>query len=214
MGPAAKRLEFDASFRGPAAIATGFLTAGVPVAALLLCAFLSGGRPTPPAAWAAAIGFGMLLPYVLVNHNERHQLPLVAMQAAALGACAQACAGRWPRKGRRMSRRTVVLVAGILGLYWRMATAHLRHRAAVGDEIAHLTAGYSYWKTGDHRLQPVVTGGLPQRWAHPPLPAPRSQFPTSSTRRPGAPPTSGKWGSGGFSTSATTWRGCCGTAGG
>jgi hypothetical protein len=95
---AAKRLEFDASFRGPAAIATGFLTAGVPVAALLLCAFLSGGRPTPPAAWAAAIGFGMLLPYVLVNHNERHQLPLVAMQAAVLGACAQACAGRWPRR--------------------------------------------------------------------------------------------------------------------
>jgi hypothetical protein len=36
----------------------------------------------------------MLLPYVLVNHNERHQLPLVAMQAVALGACAQAFADR------------------------------------------------------------------------------------------------------------------------
>ncbi len=95
---AAKRLEFDARFRGPAAIATGFLTAGVPIAALLVCAFLSGGRPSPPAGWAAAIGFGMLLPYVLVNHNERHQLPLVAMQAVAVGACAQACAGRWSGK--------------------------------------------------------------------------------------------------------------------
>ena len=40
------------------------------------------------------IGFGMLLPYVLVNHNERHQLPLIAMQAAAIGAFAQAAASR------------------------------------------------------------------------------------------------------------------------
>jgi hypothetical protein len=36
----------------------------------------------------------MLLPFVLVNHNERHQLPLIAMQAVAIGAFAQACAGR------------------------------------------------------------------------------------------------------------------------
>jgi hypothetical protein len=91
---AARRLAFDTEFRGPVAIATGFLTAGIPVAALLLCALLSGGGPAPPAAWAAAIGFGMLSPFVLVNHNERHQLPLVGMQAVALGAAAQACADR------------------------------------------------------------------------------------------------------------------------
>ena len=46
------------------------------------------------AALAAAIAFGMLLPFVLVNHNERHQLPLIAMQAVAIGACAQALADR------------------------------------------------------------------------------------------------------------------------
>ena len=91
---AEKRLAFDASFRGAAGIAVGFLTAGVPLGALLLSALLRGGRLAPPAAWAGAIGVGMVAPFVLVNHNERHQLPLIAMQAVAIGACAQACAGR------------------------------------------------------------------------------------------------------------------------
>ena len=90
----AKRLAFDSQFRGAAGIATGFLTAGFPVAALLLSALLRGGRLIPPACWAAAIAFGMLLPFVLVNHNDRHQMPLIAMQAVAIGACAQACADR------------------------------------------------------------------------------------------------------------------------
>jgi hypothetical protein len=91
---AQRRLEYDDAYRGPLALATGFLTAAVPVAALLAAALLCGGRPPAPAAWAAVIGFGMLLPYVLVNHNERHQLPLIAMQAAAIGAFAQAAASR------------------------------------------------------------------------------------------------------------------------
>jgi hypothetical protein len=94
---AEKRLAFDGSFRSAGAVATGFLTAGIPVAALLVGALLLGGRPAPQAAWAAAIGFGMLLPFVLVNHNGRHQRPLIAMQAVAIGACVQACAGRLGR---------------------------------------------------------------------------------------------------------------------
>jgi hypothetical protein len=89
-----KRRGFDSQFRGPAGLATGLLTAGVPVAALLLSALLRGGRLAPPAGWALVIAFGMLLPFVLVNHNERHQLPLIAMQAVAIGACAQACVDR------------------------------------------------------------------------------------------------------------------------
>jgi hypothetical protein len=89
-----KRHAYDAQFRGVGGTLLGFLTAGIPVAALLLSALLRGGRLAPPAAWAAAIGFGMLLPFVLVNHNERHQLPLLAVQAVALGAFAQALAGR------------------------------------------------------------------------------------------------------------------------
>jgi hypothetical protein len=89
-----KRLAYDEQYYGFKGLAIGFLTAGMPVAALLLAALLSGGRLAPPAAWAALIAFGMLLPFVLVNHNDRHQLPLVAMQAVAIGACAQAFAGR------------------------------------------------------------------------------------------------------------------------
>jgi hypothetical protein len=89
-----KRLAYDSEYFSTGGIALGFLVSGMPVAALLLSALLRGGRLAPPAAWAAAIAFGMLLPYVLVNHNERHQLPLVAMQAVAIGACAQAFAGR------------------------------------------------------------------------------------------------------------------------
>ena len=89
-----RRLAFDSEFRSPRAIALGFLTAGVPVMAFLLSAILLGGRALPPAAWAAALAAGMLLPYVLVNHNERHQLPLIAMQAVMIGACAQAAASR------------------------------------------------------------------------------------------------------------------------
>jgi hypothetical protein len=94
---AVKRLAYDQAYRGPLALAAGYVTAGVPVAALLLAALLCSGRPPPPAAWAAAIGFGMLLPFVLVNHNERHQLPLIAMQSAAIGAFAQAAASRLRR---------------------------------------------------------------------------------------------------------------------
>jgi hypothetical protein len=94
---ALKRLAYDQAYRGPLALAAGYVTAGVPVAALLLAALLCSGRPPPPAAWAAAIGFGMLLPFVLVNHNERHQLPLIAMQSAAIGAFAQAAASRLRR---------------------------------------------------------------------------------------------------------------------
>jgi hypothetical protein len=97
---ARKRLAYDETYRGPLALATGYLVAGVPVAALLLAALLGAGRLPAPGAWAAAIGFGMLLPFVLVNHNERHQLPLIAMQSAAIGACAQAAAARLRRPPR------------------------------------------------------------------------------------------------------------------
>lgn len=89
-----KRLAYDSNYFSTGGLVLAFAVSGLPVAALLLSALLRGGRLAPPAAWAAAIAFGMLLPYVLVNHNERHQLPLVAMQAVALGACAQALVGR------------------------------------------------------------------------------------------------------------------------
>jgi hypothetical protein len=89
-----KRLAYDAQYFSTLGLALGFMIAGLPVLCLLVSAFVRGGSLAPPAAWAAAIAFGMLLPYVLVNHNERHQAPLMAMQAVAIGACAQAFADR------------------------------------------------------------------------------------------------------------------------
>lgn len=88
------RLAYDQSNFGPWGIFVGYATAGIPAAAILIAAFLLGGRLPAPAAWAAGISLCMLLPYVLVNHNERHQLPLIAMQAVALGCLAQAAHGR------------------------------------------------------------------------------------------------------------------------
>jgi hypothetical protein len=58
-----------------------------------------------------------------------------------------------------------------------MATSISDTEGVVGDEIAHLTAGYSYWTTGDYRLQPE-NGNLPQRWAALPLLRRHLRFPT------------------------------------
>jgi hypothetical protein len=91
------RLEYDARFRSPGALLVGYLSAGVPVAALLLAALLTGGRPGPAPLGAALIAAGMLLPYVLVNHNDRHQLPILPLQAVAVGALCSAAAGRLRR---------------------------------------------------------------------------------------------------------------------
>ena len=90
----AKRAGYNAQFRGPAGILTGFLTAGIPVLALVLAALFGRGRLDAAAGWAAAIGFGMVPPFVIINHNDRHQVPLMAMQAVSFGAFAQALADR------------------------------------------------------------------------------------------------------------------------
>jgi hypothetical protein len=76
-----------------------------------------------------------------------------------------------------MKRVTLIIAAGLLGLYWWMATSISDTMCTTGDEIAHLTAGYSYWKTDDYRLQPE-NGNLPQRWAALPLLHRDLRFPT------------------------------------
>ena len=59
---------------------------------------------------------------------------------------------------------TAALTALLLALYaWAGWSASLGKSPAF-DESAHLTAGYSYWKFNDYRLQPE-NGNLPQRWA-------------------------------------------------
>lgn len=53
-------------------------------------------------------------------------------------------------------------------LYWGMGVSSQADKSTTFDEIAHLTAGYTYWLTGDYRLHPE-NGILPQRWAALPL---------------------------------------------
>ncbi|HEY5079017.1 MAG TPA: phospholipid carrier-dependent glycosyltransferase, partial [Opitutaceae bacterium] len=77
-----------------------------------------------------------------------------------------------------MRRKAASLTAAaLLCLYWWMATSISDSMCTTGDEIAHLTAGYSYWKTNDYRLQPE-NGNLPQRWAAIPLLHRDLKFPT------------------------------------
>jgi hypothetical protein len=76
-----------------------------------------------------------------------------------------------------MRRAGVILAGALLCLYWWMATSVSDTMCTTGDEIAHLTAGYSYWTTDDYRLQPE-NGNLPQRWAALPLLRMNTRFPT------------------------------------
>ena len=78
-----------------------------------------------------------------------------------------------------MTRRKLLFLAAgaLLALYWWMATSISDTMGVAGDEIAHLTAGYSYWTTNDYRLQPE-NGNLPQRWAAIPLLWGKTKFPT------------------------------------
>jgi len=55
-------------------------------------------------------------------------------------------------------------VAVVLAVYYGMAVGAASHNSVAFDEMAHLTAGYSYWAFNDYRLHPE-NGNWPQRWA-------------------------------------------------
>ncbi len=76
------------------------------------------------------------------------------------------------------ARRAVIIA--LLALAGWMAASVSRNFCTTTDEIAHLTAGYAYWTTGDYRLQPE-NGSLPQRWVALPLLAAGPQFPAPAT---------------------------------
>ncbi|MEX0819672.1 MAG: glycosyltransferase family 39 protein, partial [Pirellulaceae bacterium] len=63
------------------------------------------------------------------------------------------------------SRRCLLIgaVLGLGSLHLALAIASIRQKSATYDEVAHVTAGYSYWKQSDYRLHPE-NGNLPQRW--------------------------------------------------
>jgi 4-amino-4-deoxy-L-arabinose transferase-like glycosyltransferase len=67
-----------------------------------------------------------------------------------------------------LTSRAWPIVATLVILYGVMAWSGIREKSTTFDEMAHLTGGYSYWQTGDYRLNPE-NGILPQRWAALPL---------------------------------------------
>lgn len=69
------------------------------------------------------------------------------------------------------------IAALLLLVHFGLAVGSKCRESTTSDELAHLTAGTSYWRNHDYRLQPE-NGILPQRWAAlptalagPPLPA-------------------------------------------
>lgn len=68
----------------------------------------------------------------------------------------------------KRSTTTTALVALLLAAYVWIGWSASLGKGPAFDESAHLTAGYSYWKFNDYRLQPE-NGNLPQRWAALPL---------------------------------------------
>ena len=63
-------------------------------------------------------------------------------------------------RGRRLRRATAV--AGLLAVYYGLALSAASQKSLTFDEMAHLTAGYTYWVFNDYRLHPE-NGNLPQR---------------------------------------------------
>ncbi len=84
-----------------------------------------------------------------------------------------------PGRCRKLIGLAVLVL--LLLVYWSVAVSATLDKSSAFDETAHLTAGYSYWRTGDFRLQPE-NGNLPQRFAAIPLLFSSPSFP--ETDRP------------------------------
>ncbi|MCA9144107.1 MAG: glycosyltransferase family 39 protein [Planctomycetales bacterium] len=83
----------------------------------------------------------------------------------------------------RLRRRALIASVFSMGcLHLIIAIASVQQKSATFDEVAHVTAGYSYWKQNDYRLHPE-NGNLPQRWMALPLVAfsSRLNFPDLAT---------------------------------
>jgi Dolichyl-phosphate-mannose-protein mannosyltransferase len=71
----------------------------------------------------------------------------------------------------------IAAVAALLALHYLVAVLSKLHESVTGDELVHVTGGYSYWALNDYRLQPE-NGNLPQRWAALPTWLKGATFPT------------------------------------
>jgi len=66
-------------------------------------------------------------------------------------------------------------VVALLAIHWLLAVSSVQKKSTTFDEIAHLTAGVSLWKTGDYRLLPDPP--LPHLWAAAPVAMSGFKFP-------------------------------------
>ena len=73
-----------------------------------------------------------------------------------------------------------VAAGAVLAAFWACLQASLWEKSVTHDEIVHVTAGYSYWRFNDYRLQPE-NGNLPQRVAALPLLFSHNPFPSRGT---------------------------------
>jgi hypothetical protein len=71
----------------------------------------------------------------------------------------------------------IAAVAALLALHYALAVCSKLRESTTGDELVHVTGGYSYWALNDYRLQPE-NGNLPQRWAALPTWLAGAKFPT------------------------------------
>ena len=71
----------------------------------------------------------------------------------------------------------------VLAAHFLIATASVREKSNTFDEIAHITAGYSYWQDRDYGVKlEKINGQLPQRWFALPLLSMRLSFPRDADR--------------------------------
>ena len=89
------------------------------------------------------------------------------------------CERNSPSDWREYTRPTwtIVVVLVILAVHIGLALSAASRKSVTFDELSYLATGYSYWHTGDYRLQPE-SGNLPQRWAAIPLLFSNVKYPT------------------------------------
>lgn len=80
-----------------------------------------------------------------------------------------------PTKHRRLFVTVVVV------MFCLLAVMSVLEKSPAYDELFHITGGYSYWKTGDFRIQPT-NGNLTQRWIALPLLGMDLKFPSTEQK--------------------------------
>ena len=82
----------------------------------------------------------------------------------------------WRRRAIRFATGFPMAVFLVV-LYWGMGVSSQVEKSTTVDEVAHLTAGYTYWLANDYRFHPE-NGNLPQRWAALPVYLGSYRFPS------------------------------------